>query len=135
MNDGWDFAPNFKASYDLVRWKGKGGYPKVLAGGLEYYASFGQLNEMQPFSDQQQQFFPAIDLDVSPNWEFNFGVGIGATQATDHLIVKAIVGRRFDSGRGKTQKRSRDTIVVEEIGRREYGIAPGIADFGRSGAG
>ena len=67
----------------------------MLAGGLEYYASYGQLSDVEPFPDQEQQFFPAIDLDVSPNWEFNFGVGIGATQATDHLIVKAIVGRRF----------------------------------------
>jgi hypothetical protein len=102
--DGWDFAPNAKASYDLVRWKGKGGYPKVLAAGLEYYASYGQLGDVEPFPDQDQQFFPAVDLDVSPNWEFNFGVGFGATQASDHLIVKAIVGRRFNWGGGKKHK-------------------------------
>jgi len=33
---------------------------------------------------------------VSPNWEINFGVGVGATAGTDHLIVKGILGRRFD---------------------------------------
>ena len=27
--------------------------------------------------------------------EFNFGVGIGATRGTDHLLVKMIVGYRF----------------------------------------
>ena len=48
------------------------------------------------FHNQQQQFFPAIDLNVSPNWEINFGVGVGVTAATDHLIVKGILGRRFD---------------------------------------
>jgi hypothetical protein len=48
--------------------------------------------------DQQQMFFPAIDLNVSPHWELNFGVGVGATAATDHWIVKGIVGRRFDWG-------------------------------------
>jgi hypothetical protein len=46
--------------------------------------------------DQQQQLFAVTDLNVSPKWELNFGVGMGATASTDHLIVKAIVGRRFD---------------------------------------
>jgi len=42
--------------------------------------------------------FPAIDLNVSPKWEINFGVGVGATASTDHWIVKGILGRRFDWG-------------------------------------
>jgi hypothetical protein len=40
-----------------------------------------------------------MDRNVSPLWEINIGVGIGATAATDHLIFKAILGRRFDWGR------------------------------------
>jgi hypothetical protein len=48
-----------------------------------------------PLAEQQQQFFPAIDLNVAPEWELNFGVGWGITRSTDHLIIKAIVGRRF----------------------------------------
>ena len=43
--------------------------------------------------------FAVTDLNVSPVWEINIGVGIGATAATDHLIVKCIFGRRFDWGR------------------------------------
>jgi len=35
------------------------------------------------------------DLNVSPNWEFNFGVGVGLTGGSDHLLVKMIIGRRF----------------------------------------
>jgi hypothetical protein len=54
------------------------------------------LGNFDDFHNQEQQFFPAIDLNVSPNWEINFGVGVGVTAATDHLIVKAIIGRRFD---------------------------------------
>jgi len=38
---------------------------------------------------------------VSPKWEINFGVGIGPTSATDHWIVKGIVGRHFDWGNQK----------------------------------
>jgi hypothetical protein len=86
VNQGVEFSPNVKVSYDFT---------KKIAGGLEYYATYGPLTGFDPLHEQQQQFFPAIDVDFAPQWEFNFGVGIGATRATDHLIVKCIVGRRF----------------------------------------
>jgi hypothetical protein len=38
---------------------------------------------------------PAVDLNVSPDWELNFGIGVGLTHGTDHLLAKMIVGRRF----------------------------------------
>lgn len=37
--------------------------------------------------------FPALDFNLGPEWELNFGVGV--THSTDHLIVKMILGRRF----------------------------------------
>ena len=52
---------------------------------------------------EQHQIFPAIDLNVSPKWEFNFGVGVGLTRSTDHLIFKMIVGRRFTFGHKQAQ--------------------------------
>lgn len=84
---GWDFSPNAKFSYDFTKW---------IAGGLEYYGSMGPVTSFDPLADQEQQFFPTVDLNVSPKWEFNFGVGVGATRSTDHLIMKGIVGYRFD---------------------------------------
>jgi hypothetical protein len=97
VNQGVTFSPNAKFSYDFT---------KKIAGGLEYYASYGSLDGFDPLRDQQQQFFPAIDIDFAPQWEFNFGVGLGATRSTDHLIVKCIVGRRFSwpHGKGATLK-------------------------------
>jgi hypothetical protein len=59
----------------------------------------GRLGDIAPVHDQQQQLFLVTDLNVSPVWEINFGVGIGATGSTDHLIFKTILGRRFDWGR------------------------------------
>jgi hypothetical protein len=56
------------------------------------------VTNISPFTEQSQQFVPAFDLNVSPKWEINFGVGIGVTAGTDHLLVKAILGRRFDWG-------------------------------------
>ena len=86
VNKGVEFSPNAKFSYDFT---------KKVAGGLEYYASYGSLSGFDPLREQQQQFFPTIDVDFGPEWEFNFGVGIGVTRSTDHLIVKCILGRRF----------------------------------------
>lgn len=89
VHKGWEFEPDFKVSYDFT---------KKIAGGLEYYGAFGPATEFDPAREQQQQFFPSIDLNVSPKWEFNFGVGVGVTAGTDHLIVKGIIGRRFSWG-------------------------------------
>ena len=89
VNLGLDFAPAVKVSWDFT---------KVVTGGVEYYADYGSIRDILPLHDQQQQIFPAIDLNVSPNWELNFGVGVGPTAATDHWIAKVIVGRRFNWG-------------------------------------
>lgn len=86
---GWAFSPNVKVSYD---------FNKRVTGGLEYYAAYGEVGNFDTLHNQQQQFFPSLDLNVSPKWEMNFGVGIGPTSATDRYIVKAIIGRRFTFG-------------------------------------
>jgi len=92
VHRGVEFSPNAKVSLDLTR---------HIAGGLEYYAAYGPLTGLDPLADQGQQFFPSIDLDLGPQWEFNFGVGIGATRSTDHLIIKCILGRRFSWKRNR----------------------------------
>ena len=89
---GMDFAPAVKISWDFT---------KVFTGGVEYYADYGNITHISALHDQQQMFFPAVDLNVSPDWEINFGVGIGPTAATDHWIVKGIIGRRFSWGKPK----------------------------------
>lgn len=84
--DGVEFSPAAKVSYQFT---------KKVAGGFEYYGSTGPLTGFAPFAEQQQQIFPALDFDFGPAWELNFGVGVGFTGSTDHLIVKMILGRRF----------------------------------------
>lgn len=83
---GWSFSPNFKAGYDIT---------KQVNAGLEYYGDLGPITGFDPFHDQQQQIVPAVDLNLSPNWEINLGVGVGVTHSTDHLLVKWIIGYRF----------------------------------------
>jgi len=84
---GLVFSPNVKVSYD---------FSKKITGGFEYYGSVGPATDFVPIAQQQHQIFPTIDLNLSPRWEVNFGVGVGITGATDHLIAKSIIGYRFD---------------------------------------
>lgn len=69
---------------------------KLFNFGVEYYGYWGEFGHFLSLHNQQQQFFPVVNLFVSPKWEINFGAGWGATAATDHLIVKGIVGHYFD---------------------------------------
>lgn len=84
---GFEFSPNFQVGYDFT---------KKINGALEYYGSMGPLTNFDPLQEQEQQIFPAINLNLSPKWEFNVGVGVGMTRSTDHLIFKMILGRRFN---------------------------------------
>lgn len=93
VEQGFEFSPNAKISYDFT---------KVITAGLEYYGAVGPILGFDPLAEQQQQFFPSIDLNVSPEWELNFGVGWGVTRSTDHLILKGIIGRRFTWKRSKS---------------------------------
>ncbi len=83
---GVGFAPSAKIGYD---------FNKVVSGGFEYYADYGPIGNFDSLHNQQQQLFVVTDLNVSPKWEINIGVGVGATASTDHWIVKGILGRHF----------------------------------------
>jgi hypothetical protein len=83
---GFTFAPSAKVSFDVT---------KVISVGAEYYASLGPLSGFDTWDEQQHQIFPVIDLNLSPRFEFNFGVGFGLTRSTDDLLVKLILGYRF----------------------------------------
>jgi len=86
VSSGVGFSPNFKVAYSVSR---------KLSAGLEYYGSLGPITGFDPLYMQQQQIVPTIDYDFGPNWEFNLGMGVGVTRSTDHLLLKMIIGRRF----------------------------------------
>ena len=73
---GFELAPNAVVAVDLTR--------KINAA-LEYYAAFGPVTGFNHPVNQEQQVFPAVNLDLGSDWEFNAGVGAGFTHATDHL--------------------------------------------------
>jgi len=90
VKQGVGFAPGAKIGYDFT---------KVVSGGLEYYADYGNITAPDTLHNQQQQIFLVTDLNVSPKWEINIGVGVGPTASTDHWIVKGILGRHFSWGK------------------------------------
>ncbi len=85
-NKGFIFSPNVKSSYDIS---------KVVTMGLEYYGSTGPFFHYDPYQMQQHQLFIATDLNLSPVWEFNAGIGHGFTKSTDKTIFKIILGKKF----------------------------------------
>ena len=62
---------------------------------LEYYGALGPVSGFDPAPLQQHQLFGAVDLNLSPKWEINLGVGRGLTSSTDRLLVKTILGYRL----------------------------------------
>jgi len=83
---GFEFSPNFKASYAVTR---------VATIGIEYYGALGPVTGFDSGPQQQHQIVPTLDLNVSPDWELNFGAGFGVTRATDRFLLKMVIGRRF----------------------------------------
>jgi hypothetical protein len=81
-----EFGSAFKASYDVTR---------KVALGVEYYGGYGALTDILPSDQQQHQIFGSMDVDFGPDWEFNSGLGWSLNEATDRLIIKFILGRRF----------------------------------------
>jgi hypothetical protein len=84
---GAGFAPSVKFSY---------AFNKYVSAGAEYYGNYGSVQDIAGFHHQQQQFFPTMDVKVSPEWNLNLGVGIGVTTVTDDWIWKANLSRSFD---------------------------------------
>jgi len=87
VRKGFEFSPAAKVSY---------GVRPTVAVGLEYYGALGPVSHFDRAHDQEHQLFPVIDLDLGPQWEFNAGIGIGLTPSTDRLIIKMILGYRFN---------------------------------------
>jgi hypothetical protein len=86
QNKGFDFEPNLKVAFHVTR---------QIDLGAEYYGTTGPVFSPDPAQEQSHAIFAAIDLNVSPEWEFNFGPGWGLTRSTDGLVLKMILGRRF----------------------------------------
>ena len=86
-----------KVGYDIT---------KKINAGFEYYGVLGPLTDFSAIPQQGQDLFAVTDLNVSPKWEINFGVGIGMTQ------VHRSPDREDDSGAAVRQRPRRPTSTA-----------------------
>ena len=61
--------------------------------GVEYYAETGPIKHFDPLAEQHHLVFPTIDVRSPSGWDLNVGVGRGLTGASEHWVLKMIVGR------------------------------------------
>jgi len=78
-----NFEPETRVAYHLDR---------TWAIAAEEYDDFGPLRGFLPPSQQQHQLFGVLDYGGKP-WSIEGGVGVGLTNATDHLVLKLILSR------------------------------------------
>ena len=83
---GFAFEPSLKVAYNVI---------KLLGMGFEYYAETGPVTHFDSVHDQHHILLPAIDINLSPDWELNFGVGRGLTGSSEQWLIKFIFGHRF----------------------------------------
>ncbi len=80
-----DYTLALKASYRLF---GKSRY------GLEYYSGKGQINNLTPYSLQNNTLYFVWDYERKP-YEINLGLGRGLNSSTDNWTIKSIVAWPF----------------------------------------
>jgi hypothetical protein len=81
-----EFEPGVKVSWETI--------PKIALG-VEYYGATGPITNFDRATNQRHLLFPTVDLNVSPDWELNFGIGRGLTDASPQWVLKSILGYRF----------------------------------------
>jgi len=84
---GPQFSPDVKLQFNVI---------KQFGFGVEYYGGVGPIRAPYSVNQQFQQIGPAFDIDVSEDYEINFGYMFGLTPGTERGIVKLILGRRVD---------------------------------------
>ena len=85
-HDGVTFTPSGLISYDLFSW---------FTPALEYYSDMGPVRHLPAAQYQQHFLVPAVNLNLFPQLELNFGVGVGLTTASNGTFLKSIIGWTF----------------------------------------
>jgi hypothetical protein len=79
------FEPALKVSRKVV---------EGLHAGLEYYGEYGYTNDILPASQRVNYLYAAMDIEQK-DFDINFGIGWGDSNAPDKLIAKAIIAFPF----------------------------------------
>lgn len=92
---GFEFSPNVVVNRDVS---------SLVNLGVEYYGALGPVKSFDARGDQDHQVFGVVNLNFSEDWEFNAGVGFGLTDASEHRMLKMILGHRIGKAPEKEKK-------------------------------
>lgn len=81
-----DFAPSGRVAYNLS---------PFWALAVEHYADFGAIDDLHAVGQQAQTTFAVVDYKQEDAGSVEFGIGHGFTAASDHLVLKLILGMDF----------------------------------------
>jgi hypothetical protein len=81
-----DFVPAERVAYNLS---------PFWALAVEHYADFGPFEQFHAVGQQAQTLFGVVDFKQEDQYNVEFGVGHGFTQASDDLVVKLMIGLDF----------------------------------------
>ena len=80
-----DFAPCERLAYNAS--------PR-FAVAVEHYADFGELDHLESARRQEHNVFGVADIS-RPRFDLELGLGLGLTQASDKVVLKAIFAHTF----------------------------------------
>ena len=81
--------PQFEPSLKVARTVAQG-----MQAGLEYYGEYGYSNHILPASERVNYLYAALDIEQR-DFDMNFGVGRGDSNASDSWVAKAIIAFPF----------------------------------------
>ncbi len=81
--------PQFEPALKVARKVAEG-----LQAGVEYYGEYGFANDLLPAPERVQYLYAALDL-ARHDFDINFGIGRGDSNAADTWVAKAIIAFPF----------------------------------------
>ena len=87
-----EFVPAVRVAFNVA--------PKWQAA-VEHYADYGHFNDFHSGEEQAHNIYAVVDH-TGKTWDFEFGVGVGLTDASDKLTFKMILARDLWKRKSKT---------------------------------
>lgn len=89
LSPDFSHQPQFEPALKVSRKVAEG-----VHAGLEYYGEYGYTNDILPESQRINYLYAAVDIEKQ-DFDINFGVGRGDSNAPDSWIAKAIIAFPF----------------------------------------
>ena len=89
LSDSFNHQPQFEPALKVARKVAEG-----VQAGLEYYGEYGYANNLLPVSERVNYLYAAMDIEKH-DFDINFGIGRGDSNASDNWIAKAIIAFPF----------------------------------------